>query len=183
MGIAAASARAGFPAELAWLEWLGEAMGSTRAVVAVSFVLFGAAVLLVGMNSNETQAITSVVGQDHADERVQMLHRGFYKNMKSCGNPDHPCQDHGNCVLDPVSRGRMGTRYYRCDCMPQWTGVDCDRPLNQQCPYGGTNSECSGHGACLEGGKFGKFACCCDDGWEGEACGKQNPDKTAVGCA
>merc|ERR1711998_69735 len=171
--------------------WPGSSAGAMRSVhvrFAVALVLCGGfavcAVIMHGPGlALEGGTAVEFIRAHGAQGAFQMLVHGYTENKRSCGDSDHYCNDHGNCILDPVSEGRMGVRYFHCDCQPQWEGLMCKERLTKKCPFGGTNHECSGNGDCIPGAKIGSFHCCCLDGWEGHACNKQNPKVSGVGCS
>lgn len=60
---------------------------------------------------------------------------------------DNPCRNKGIC--------RVITDDYKCDCMPGWTGRNCEIDVNE-C----AESPCKNGGICING--LNNYTCRCD---------------------
>lgn len=74
-----------------------------------------------------------------------------------------PCLYGGKCVdLGDVKRGE---HYYKCDCKPGFTGVNCETNINECDP-----SPCVNGGHCIDG--VNDYTCKCPAGFTGKNCEK-----------
>jgi len=106
----------------------------------------------------------------------------FIKATDACGATSYvnitvslavcQCQNNGSCVPHPNEP--RGSGYYECQCIPGYTGNDCETDIDECQSY-----PCF-RGRCIDGRN--KYTCICDPGYVGSNCDTDYDDCSPSPC-
>jgi hypothetical protein len=83
----------------------------------------------------------------------------FFPGINECD--EKPCLNGGKCV--DLGDVKHGEHYYKCVCLPGFTGKNCETNINECDP-----SPCLNGGNCVDG--VNDYTCKCPAGYTGKDC-------------
>ncbi|KAL9972518.1 hypothetical protein ACROYT_G018840 [Oculina patagonica] len=112
-------------------------------------------------------------GEHRSKENLTLI--SYDSGCMSCGVSSgcfFKCQNNGSCVPHP--KKPRGSGYYKCDCLPGFTGDKCETNIDECQSY-----PCL-RGQCIDG--INGYTCNCDPGYVGRKCGTNYDDCSSSPC-
>ncbi|XP_078603491.1 uncharacterized protein LOC144877475 isoform X1 [Branchiostoma floridae x Branchiostoma japonicum] len=124
-----------------------------------------------GVQNQEYESVCSLTCnpgyRQTLDVSYMCMRNGSWHTPLDLGNGDvQPCIDIDECLSSPCRNNATCTNLensYSCECVPGFTGNDCDEEINE-CQ----SDPCQNGGYCSD--DVNDYNCTCLDGWTGEIC-------------